>query len=402
MLIIRKDSMFREAIETIQENEIPEFLSEYDKKIEENKKVMKRAEKWLDENPLNLNESLSIDDVKKVIQGMIKGVKSFDILDGIMTMLYKTQMENQITKIFSIKDMSATQDEFMGMIVNAPGSVNEKMEFINFMDEDNGTYLLKESSIKSNTSKAKVVDLLDSGSSFISSFSKKLLFWEPKGLSKAAVGKGEAFLILMVQGGRKGSSGDVELPKLKVEVKSTSTASKGGARLMNQNYGSPVTYFDTFKANLIKFADGDQQKINLINQAQPLSLNFNVGNVSSDDSNLNKLLPDNQKDTIKLFTELYTNLYAKPTSFKWLKKVIGKNGKLTNNFHMEEGIFAYDSYRTVEKFDGIWWVAQDTNTSLFTSDIKDFEKHFRSGSIKRSANISWSGTRAVPQFCITK
>ena len=346
------------------------------------------VDKFFEEN-INLNESLdinegSIDSIKKSVIKLLQGIFDMDILNDILVRLYKKDFDITINGILEEKDMMNVAIEFKEMFFGLSGTLEDKKEFLEGLK--NG--LISESVLVGTKTSTKITSILNVFNPFIKKITPRIMRWIPKQMDASAVGAGEVLLILYVKGGSKAKVGDVNINGSHLEVKGVKNKSgSAGARLKNRSA------YNTFQAYYKEFYND----ISLANTTMMLPNDANAYNFSSSKiKNLNTYLPDTQVATITLISKYFAKVYdLKPSKFSWLKKVVDKNGNLSNDFLKEYAYQQYLMYKSLENFKTIVWFNEANQTIMYSKDDKSVRKDIYSGIIVVSGSVSWKDANSV-------
>lgn len=207
------------------------------------------------------------------------------------------------------------------------------------------------------------------------------------------MGKGEAWLSLMIMGGSKRGVGDVEINGINTEVKGM------GARIVGQRgYGDAKRMGDHLRNALIHICQ--VLKIDYI----PPEGNGKQWSITKKDSrylgeslkNMSQIRKGFSNSDIKLISEMlvqsYKNLYTglKYQNYKDIfVNAISKNGDVdTSKYNTELLKMSFDYYHEVEKF-GYFAMTNDYTGNFMIIDPRNFEKLVDQGIVKYSPP-SWS------------
>lgn len=353
-------------------------------------KRSQKVDEFFEDNTINEG---SVSDIKNIIVDLLRDIKDTKVLQDIMVRLYKSDFDEHIEKIMIQKNIEQITDSFKEVFFGTSGSLEDKREFLDAIDEDTPAFIIDKKIFIAKTN--SIESQLQISNPFIKKFTPKIANWEPKELDKAGIGKGEVFLILFMNGGRKASVGDVQIGSMKIEVKAGSKRGVGGARLMNQHYGNTKQYFNTFYEDIKK-----SSRNVILMPSDPLKYNLGKNNIPK----MNEFMPNTQRDTTSVFKNMFDSLYPKNTvSTNWLKKSIDKNGDMNSDFYLNFAIYQYKIYQQVEAFDGVWWLTMNGNKPecRYTgSSNKEIEDIINKSLVKVNAGINWKDTRPVNQFVL--
>jgi hypothetical protein len=172
--------------------------------------------------------------------------------------------------------------------------------------------------------------------------------------TQPVTGKGEAIVMLFVEGARKGAEGDVDINGVVYEIKGSDARLRG-----QKGFGTTTSAINTLKKGLTKLlAKSD------INAEVPS--NFTIG--KKDYGIINHYAPQllatgkvTRADIIKLYTDGFKELYqnaSDETIAGWLDRSINNDGTIipgtgTGSFYINYFIFAIQYYASIETFNYI-------------------------------------------------
>lgn len=176
-------------------------------------------------------------------------------------------------------------------------------------------------------------------------FAKRLLSFQPA--TQPVTGKGETFILLTVEGAKKGAKGDVDVNGTIYEIKGV------GARIKGQKgFGSNVAVAKEFLKELNDLIQKAGLNIKLENP------NFNIAKKSSGIiDELAKELTQTGKVTKQDIINVYSNglskYYEKSDTTeiaKWIEQGLNNDGTLNNTFRSRYFTFAFQYYAKLEDF----------------------------------------------------
>ena len=176
-------------------------------------------------------------------------------------------------------------------------------------------------------------------------FAKRLLAFQPA--TQPVTGKGETFILLTVEGAKKGAKGDVDISGTIYEIKGV------GARIKGQKgFGSNVAVAKEFLNGLNVLIQQAGLNIKLENP------NFNIAKKSNGIiDELAKELTQTGKVTKQDIVNIYSNglsrYYEKSNATeiaKWVEQGLNDDGTLNNTFRSHYFTFAFQYYAKLEDF----------------------------------------------------
>ena len=366
--------MFKEALR----------LVEYNKRKEVVESLMWKVTHLKPQNEsMQLNEADAkglMDDIKKILPN----VTNIKILHDILNRLYKENFETEIDIILEEKEIpSGGIDSFKRIFYSVSDSYENKMEFINLLK--NGAFTVGDI----DTGKIiKLGNLFKVTNTFIEEMVQILMEWIPRMGAKSAVGMGEAFLVLFINGAKKPTKGDFFYGGTAYEVKSTKKANgSGGGNLAGMSGYKPdlTKHLELFKSLLLK---ANMEEVQSGARSLNLPSDPNTYNFKTTFKDWNDMLPNTKEATVKIIEELMTTIYYKSKDVKWVDKVVGKDGKVNSDFHKYAGIHMARSYRNAEKFSKYIWFNTNSDTILVT-DISQTKANILNGNIAVTGTASF-------------
>lgn len=221
-----------------------------------------------------------------------------------------------------------------------------------------------------------------------------LLFYEPP--TKPISGKGEAFIVLLVAGGKKPLIGDAVIGDKTIEIKGT-CARIGGQK----GYGSPFAVVDTFNtmtSELVTRADVDLDckgrdynvrftKNGYLDSIAPILIE--TGNVDA-------------SDIASVYRSAYQTFYsaATYTEFNWIDNHITETGSIQclrafidDFFH-----FSLQYYQRVEKFDNLVVISSATTSKKSAIQPGFFQILNTDDILDKSSALLKVGPHSPPTF----
>jgi len=173
-----------------------------------------------------------------------------------------------------------------------------------------------------------------------------LLRFEPA--TKPSTGKGEVFMMIFIDGAKKGTVGDVDINGVEYEIKGTNARIRGQRGFGAQTAGARA------------FLTGLQELI------QKSGLNIDVGkpnfNIQVNSNGFIDQIADELVSTGKVTKEDIAQLYAKGLKevyenadlekdlLSWIRKDLDNRGNMTDNFKRDYFLFALRYYTSQENF----------------------------------------------------
>lgn len=172
--------------------------------------------------------------------------------------------------------------------------------------------------------------------------------------TQPVTGKGEAIVILFVEGAKKGKAGDVDINGVVYEVKGSDARLRG-----QKGFGTTISAINTLKSGLTKLTNKAGIKVEIPS-------NFTIG--KKDYGIINQYAPQliatgkvNKSDIVKLYADGFKELYQnapEETIVDWLNKSILDNGTIVpgtgpGSFFINYFIFALQYYASMEDFNYI-------------------------------------------------
>jgi hypothetical protein len=172
--------------------------------------------------------------------------------------------------------------------------------------------------------------------------------------TQPVTGKGEAIVMLFVEGARKGAEGDVDVNGVVYEIKGSDARLRG-----QKGFGTTTSAINTLKKGLTKLLTKAGIKAEVPS-------NFTIG--KKDYGVINYYAPQllatgkvTRADIIKLYADGFKELYqnaAAETLMSWLNRSITDDGTIvpgtgTGSFYINYFIFAIQYYASIETFNYI-------------------------------------------------
>jgi hypothetical protein len=189
-----------------------------------------------------------------------------------------------------------------------------------------------------------------------------LLTFEPA--TKPSTGKGEVFMMLFVQGARKGGtseqqgseSGDIVVDGVEYEIKGSNARIRG-----QRGYGSFDAARKAFESSLQELINRSGLEVNAAGKSYNISAQSN-GFIDSIAAQLIQTGRVTKDDIVNVYANGLNQIYnnANPQQFKsWINQGINNDGKMNSEFKVLYFKFALQYYATQEKFNYIILVGTD-------------------------------------------
>lgn len=189
-----------------------------------------------------------------------------------------------------------------------------------------------------------------------------LLTFEPA--TKPSTGKGEVFMMLFVQGARKGStseqqgseSGDIVVDGVEYEIKGSNARIRG-----QRGYGSFDAARKAFESSLQELINKSGLEINATGQSYNISAQSN-GFIDSVAAQLIQTGNITKEDIVNVYASGLNQIYNNATTEQlkgWINRGINNDGKMNSEFKSLYFKFALQYYATQEKFNYIILVGTD-------------------------------------------
>ena len=173
-----------------------------------------------------------------------------------------------------------------------------------------------------------------------------LLQFEPA--TKPSTGKGETFMMIFIDGAKKGAVGDVDINGIEYEIKGS------GARIRGQKgFSSQTTAARKFLSGITELIQKAELDIDIVNP------NFNLGPKSNGfiDQVANQLIQTGKvtrEDIARVYAEglkeVYENADIQTDLIPWLMSSLDENGNITGKFLRNYFDFALKYYTNTENF----------------------------------------------------
>jgi hypothetical protein len=187
-----------------------------------------------------------------------------------------------------------------------------------------------------------------------------LLQFEPA--TKPSTGKGETFMMIFIDGAKKGSVGDVDINGIEYEIKGS------GARIRGQRgFGAQTTAARKFLSGIKELIQRAGLDLDIKNP------NFNIGPKYNGfiDQVANELVQTGKvtkEDIARVYAdglkEVYENADIQNDLLPWLMSSLNENGNITENFLQNYFDFALKYYTNTENFNYLVTIGTTRNSGL--------------------------------------
>jgi hypothetical protein len=200
-----------------------------------------------------------------------------------------------------------------------------------------------------------IIDLVSSKYDLDKDLVGDLLMFAPT--TQPVTGRCETFIILFVEGARKGSSGDIEVNGTEYEIKGS------GARLKGQKgFGSQPAALRTFTNGIQQLITKSGLQLNLNNPDFDVKVKTS-GFINQIASELVATGNVTKQDIAQLyangFAELYTNADHQTDLLSWIEPNLDENGNIGGKFKEDYFLFAAKYYADQEHFDYILFIGTE-------------------------------------------
>jgi hypothetical protein len=206
-----------------------------------------------------------------------------------------------------------------------------------------------------------IIDLVSSKYDLDKDLVGDLLMFAPT--TQPVTGRCETFIILFVEGARKGSSGDIEVNGTEYEIKGS------GARLKGQKgFGSQPAALRTFTNGIQQLITKSGLQLNLNNPDFDVKVKTS-GFINQIASELVATGNVTKQDIAQLyangFAELYTNADHQTDLLSWIEPNLDENGNIGGKFKEDYFLFAAKYYADQEHFDYILFMGTERIQKLY-------------------------------------
>ena len=187
-----------------------------------------------------------------------------------------------------------------------------------------------------------------------------LLQFEPA--TKPSTGKGETFMMIFIDGAKKGSVGDVDINGIEYEIKGS------GARIRGQKgFGAQTTAARKFLSGIKELIQRAGLDLDIKNP------NFNIGPKYNGfiDQVANELIQTGKvtkEDIARVYAdglkEVYENADIQSDLLPWLMSSLNENGNIKENFLQNYFDFALKYYTNTENFNYLVTMGTTRNSGL--------------------------------------
>lgn len=175
--------------------------------------------------------------------------------------------------------------------------------------------------------------------------------------TQPVTGRGETFMILFVDGARKGSVGDIEVNGTEYETKGSNARIRG-----QKGFGSPAAAKRAFQSGLTDLAEKSKSEDLIMLVSDLTNPNFNISVTSNGfiDQIADQLVKTGNvtKEDVALvyaigFKEIYEYADIKSDLLSWIVPSLDDNGNMNDTFRTNYFLFALKYYAEQENFDYI-------------------------------------------------
>ena len=194
-----------------------------------------------------------------------------------------------------------------------------------------------------------VIDLVTDKYDLERELVESILRFEPA--TKPSTGKGEVFMMVFIDGAKKGSVGDVEINGVEYEVKGTNARIKG-----QRGFGAQTAGARSFTRDIQKLAAraGVQVDAKKLNYNIQVKYSGGINDIASELTSTGKVTKD---DIARIYAnglkEVYENADIEQDLMSWIKKNLDDSGTIINfaQFKKDYFTFAIQYYAKQESFD---------------------------------------------------
>lgn len=194
-----------------------------------------------------------------------------------------------------------------------------------------------------------VIDLVTDKYDLERELVESILRFEPA--TKPSTGKGEVFMMVFIDGAKKGSVGDVEINGVEYEVKGTNARIKG-----QRGFGAQTAGARSFTRDIQELAAraGVQVDTNKLNYNIQVKYSGGINDIASELTSTGKVTKD---DIARIYAnglkEVYENADIEQDLMSWIKKNLDDSGTIINDaqFKKDYFTFAIQYYAKQESFD---------------------------------------------------
>ena len=178
-----------------------------------------------------------------------------------------------------------------------------------------------------------------------------ILRFEPA--TKPSTGKGEVFMMVFIDGAKKGSTGDVNINGVEYEVKGTNARIKG-----QRGFGAQTAAARSFTKDIKELATraGVQIDTNKLNYNIQVNYSGGINDIAGELTSTGEVT---KEDIARVYAnglkEVYENADIEQDLMSWIKKNLDESGTIINdgNFKSDYFTFAIQYYAKQENFDYI-------------------------------------------------
>jgi len=200
-----------------------------------------------------------------------------------------------------------------------------------------------------------IIDLVSSKYDLDKDLVGDLLMFAPT--TQPVTGRGETFMILFVEGARKGSVGDIEVNGTEYETKGSNARIRG-----QKGFGSPAAAKRAFESGLTDLAEKSKSEGLIMLVSDLTNPNFNISVTSNGfiDQIADQLVKTGNvtKEDVALvyakgFKEIYEYADIQSDLLSWIVPSLDDNGNMNDKFRTNYFLFALKYYAEQENFDYI-------------------------------------------------
>lgn len=272
---------------------------------------------------------------------------------------YLKTSDNNITKAIESLSSSGLTDIQIKEVIEVVYRYDEPEKFFDALE--NKMTIEEFLSVPNNN----IIDAITSKYGLDRDLVGELLRFAPT--TQPVTGRGETFIILFVEGARKGKVGDIEVNGIEYETKGSNARIRG-----QKGFGSPAAAKRAFTDGLTQLIKKAGLQLDIENP----NFNILVGTNGFIDEIAKELVATGKvtKEDIALvyakgFKEIYEYADIESDLLSWILPSLDDNGNMNNKFRTKYFLFSLKYYADQEKFNYLLAIGTSPNPKLLYGKI---------------------------------
>jgi len=329
-----------------------------------------------------MNEGLSVADMKDSIESVLKTIKDYAVISRVFFVLNEKKFENLLNSYLLESDLLKSPGLFDSVMAVISKSNFENAE--SFMTDLTSGKIIKNVKPLINGTPTNILKICNSKhKTILEKLFPKLM---QSKLSNTTVGPGEVLLTFLSKEVSKANKGDLQINGEEIEVKSTQARMESAM----YGYGSAPTILMKLRSDL-----------EMVGYTVKTAKGFSF--TGKELKSLNGFLSDNP-DKIKTIDKLIGNALEGIMKNKYGEKLWAKvfDGKKidVDNYNKYAQAEYFDLYKNADNFKGILFINKNTYNSLFIKNGSDLIKNAKYFTLGAGPSYDARNGAGVPQLSL--